>query len=93
MHCMPEAADDFKTIGRNGMALFDQILADRPYLAGTRFSVADIVLYALIDFFAGVGQPRDPDHKNLAAWFERVDARESAEASLHPAAKAGGMRA
>jgi glutathione S-transferase len=47
----------------------------------------------VLDFGAGVGQPRNPAHKNLAAWFERVGKRPSAEASIHPAAKAGGMRA
>jgi hypothetical protein len=29
----------------------------------------------------------------LGAWFDRANARPSAEASLHPAAAAGGMRA
>jgi glutathione S-transferase len=41
----------------------------------------------------GVGQPRNPANKNIAAWFERVHKRPSAEASIHPNAKAGGMRA
>ena len=30
-------------------------------------------------------QPLDPELKNLNAWFQRMDARPSAKASLHPA--------
>ena len=41
----------------------------------------------------GVGQSPDPALKNVAAWLERTSSRPSAEASLHPVAKAGGMRA
>jgi glutathione S-transferase len=92
MHCMPAAADDFKTIGRNGLALFDQCLDGRQWLAGDRFSFADILLYGLVDFFYGVGQPRNSELKNLDAWHERMSARPSAEASLHPAANSAGMR-
>ena len=50
-----------------------------------RFTIADIILYAALDFAAGVGQPLDPSLKNVNAWFKRVDARPSAESSLHPA--------
>jgi glutathione S-transferase len=92
MHCMPDAAHDFKTIGRNGLELFDRCLEGRQWLAGDRFSFADILLYGLTDFFYGVGQPRDPQLENLGAWFERMNARPSAEASLHPLAKGAGMR-
>ena len=67
----------------------DEALATRAMCAG----FAAFSLYALTDFFAGVGQPRDPALKNLDAWFERVNARPSADASLHPGAKAAGMRA
>ena len=57
------------------------------------FGLADIVLYAFLDFAPGVGQPLDPALKNVAAWFARVGSRPSAEASLHPVAQQGGMRA
>jgi hypothetical protein len=40
-----------------------------------------------------VGQPLDPDLKHIPAWFDRMNGRASAEASLHPIAKGGGMRA
>jgi glutathione S-transferase len=93
MRCMPDAAADFKAVAQDGLALFDRLIGDGPFLAGDRFSLADVTLYTLLDFFAGVGQPLDPKLGNVGAWFQRVAARPSAEESLHPVAKAGGMRA
>jgi glutathione S-transferase len=90
---MPAAAADFKAVAQDGLARIDACLDRGPWLAGDRFTLADITLYALLDFFAKVGQPLDPEKKNVCAWFERVNARPSADASLHPAAKGGGMRA
>ena len=93
LHVIPQAADDLKAIAREGLDKLDAGIAGRPYLAGDRFTLADIVLYNFLDFGAGVGQSVDPALKNIADWFARVNARESADASLHPAARAGGMRA
>ena len=93
MRTIPQAADDLKALAQEGLAWLDGLIAGRDYIAGDRLSLADIVLYAFLDFGAGVGQSPDPALKNLAAWLERVGARASAEASLHPVAKAGGMRA
>ncbi len=88
VHTIPQAADDLKAIGNEGLAKLDGVLRDRDYIAGERFSLADILLYAFLDFFPSVGQPLDPALTNLAAWFERVGARPSAEASLQPLAQA-----
>jgi glutathione S-transferase len=93
IHVIPQAADDLKAIAREGSLWLDAQLEGRTWIAGERFSLADIVLYAFLDFGTGVGQPRDPALKRLGLWFERVNARPSAEASLHPIAKSGGMRA
>lgn len=93
VHVIPQAADDLKAIARENLEKLDGWLEGRDFLAGDRLTLADIVLYAFLDFGAGVGQPVDPSLKRVGAWFERVAARPSAEASLHPVAKAGGMRA
>ena len=94
MHVIPQAADDLKQIAREKLEWLDAQLADgRRFIAGARLSLADLVLYAMLDFAAGVGQPLDPGNKHLGAWFEHVNSRPSASASLHPAAQAGGMRA
>lgn len=92
-HLIPQAADDLKAIARENLAKLDGWIAGREHIAGDAFSLADIHLYCFLDFGSGVGQPLDPGNANLGAWFERTAARPSAEASLHPVAKAGGMRA
>ena len=92
-HLIPQAADDLKAIARENLAKLDGWIAGRDFVAGDAFSLADIHLYAFLDFGAGVGQPLDGANANLTAWFERVASRPSAEGSLHPVAKAGGMRA
>lgn len=93
IHVIPHAADDLKAIAREGLAWLDDQIAGREWIAGAHFTLADVLLYAFLDFGAGVGQPLDPKLANLTAWMERVAKRPSAEASLHPAAKAAGMRA
>ena len=43
-------------------------------------TLADIVLFAFLEFGASVGQPLDPALKSLTAWFEKTKARPSAKA-------------
>ncbi len=92
-HIVPQAADDWKAIAQEGLARLDGQIAGREFIAGDDLRLADIVLYCMLDFGAGVGQPLDSANANVAAWFERIGKRPSAEASIHPIAKAGGMRA
>ena len=93
MRTIPQAADDLKALAQEGLAWLDEQLAAKDYLAGDRLTLADILLYAFLDFGTGVGQTVDPALKNVGAWFNRLNERASAEGSLHPVAKAGGMRA
>jgi glutathione S-transferase len=93
MRTIPQASDDLKTLAREGLTWLDAQIAGRDWIAGDAFSLADITLYCFLDFGTGVGQPIDPTLKNVAEWFARAAARPSAEDSLHPVAKAGGMRA
>ena len=64
-----------------GMRYFDQVLRDRPYVAGDAFSMADItVLGGLV--FAGFAQiPVPDDCTALAAWRGRVEQRPSVQAA------------
>ena len=81
MTCMPDAADDFKKLAQEGLAKIDGLIEGRPWIAGDRFTLADITLFSLLDFFQNVGQPLDAEKKNIAAWFQRVSERPSAAAS------------
>jgi len=81
IHVIPQAADDFKQIAQEKLAWLDGLIAGRDFIAGDRFSLADILLFAFLEFGAQVGQPLDPKLENLQAWFTRVAARPSIAAS------------
>lgn len=93
MRTLPQAADDLKALARDGYEWLEAQLEGRDWIAGDEFGLADIVLYSFADFGAGVGQPAPAELPRVNAWFQRVAARPSAERSIHPAARAGGMRA
>ena len=78
---MPQAADDLKALASEKLAWLDGQIAGRDFVAGKNFTLADVLLFAFVEFGASVGQPLDPALKNLAAWRERVAARPSIEAS------------
>ncbi len=90
MRVLPEAADGLKATVRDNLEWLDGLLAGKQYVAGDRFTIADIILYCALDFGRGVGQPFDPSLKNLSAWFDRVSKRQSASSSLHPMSAAIG---
>jgi glutathione S-transferase len=81
MRTIPQAADDLKAIAREKLAWLDGQIAGRDFIAGKNFTLADILLFAFLDFGATVGQGIDPALKNLSAWRDRVAARPSVEAS------------
>jgi glutathione S-transferase len=81
VHCIPQAADDLKVIAREKLTELDGLIAGRQYIAGDRFTLADIHLWVFLDFAAQVGQALDPANKNLTAWMARVGERPSAAAS------------
>jgi glutathione S-transferase len=80
MVTVPEAADGLKKIAQDRLKWLDGQMAGKDYVAGKRFTLADILLYCFIDFGGQVGQPLDPEFKNLAAWFARVKERPSTKA-------------
>jgi glutathione S-transferase len=90
LRVLPEAAEGLKATVRDNLAWLDPLLAGRSWIVGSRFTVADVILYCALDFGRGAGQPLDGSLTNVAAWFERVAARSSAAASLHPLASAVG---
>jgi glutathione S-transferase len=91
MRVLPEAADGLKATARDNLEWLDALLKDKTFIAGERFTIADIILYVALDFGASVGQPLDSALTNLVAWRQRVAARPSAAGSLHPLSAATGM--
>lgn len=78
--CRPEASDGLKAMAKDGETWLEGQLKG-PWICGQRFTLADILLFAFIDFGNQVGQPLDPGFKTLTEWYERVKARPSAAAS------------
>jgi glutathione S-transferase len=59
----------------------DALLADRPFVAGEAYSVADITARVTLDFAAGALSMPTPDTAvSIARWYEAVSERPSAEA-------------
>ncbi len=92
LYCIPEAADGLKAKAQDGLKWLDGLLEGNDYIAGANVGLADMILYCCMDFAQGVGQPIDAELKNISAWFQRMNSRPSAEASLHSSCAASGMR-
>ncbi len=77
---IPEAADGLKATAQDKLKWLDGLMGTKPFIAGDKLSMADILLFAFIDFMGQVGQPLSADCKNLTAWYGRMKARPSAAA-------------
>lgn len=75
-----EGAAELKAIARDRILWLDGLMAGRTFICGDRFSMADILLFAFLDFGASVAQPIPAEAAWVQAWFERVKARPSAAA-------------
>ncbi len=76
----PEAADGLKAIAQDRLNWLDKQIEGRDFIAGDKLSMADVLLFCFLAFGSSVGQPLNPDNKNVSAWFERMQARPSASA-------------
>jgi len=80
MRLFPESADALKASAGDGLAWLNEQINGRETIVPGRFTLADIALYAFLEFGAQVGQPVDAANANIAAWFERTAARPGAQA-------------
>lgn len=80
IHCIPQAADDFKQIAQERLTWLNGLMEGRTFLCGDRITLADILLFCFLEFGANVKQPLNPANTNITAWFERMKARPSAGA-------------
>jgi len=58
----------------------DTVLADRQFIAGDRYTIADITALVGIDFGRTTGIKIGENQKNLARWHQAVSSRPSAKA-------------
>ena len=80
IHCIPQAADDLKATAQERLTWLDGLIAGRKFICGDRLTMADILLFVFLDFFAGIKQPLNPANTNIAAWYGRMKERPSAAA-------------
>src|SRR5262252_431722 len=64
VRCIPESADGLKATARDKLKWLDGLMGSKPFVAGDKLTMADILLFAFVDFMANVGQPIDPECKN-----------------------------
>jgi glutathione S-transferase len=73
--CLPEASAGFKLLAQDKIAWLDGQMAGRTWICGERFTLADIFLFAFLDFGTKIGQPFDPALGWVPGWFARVAER------------------
>ncbi len=77
----PEFGEIMRKVVTERMAWFNHELGQRTYVAGERFTVADITLLCAIDFGKPSNIRIDPaSHPHLARWYQLVNSRPSAKA-------------
>ena len=75
-----EYAEVQRLNAEDGLDWLDRELGNRRFIAGDRFSIADITAVVAIDFGRVSKITIKPDQKNLARWHGEVSARPSAKA-------------
>ena len=77
---VPEYGEVCRTHAQQRLAWLDEVLADRPFIAGERYTIADITALCGIDFGRVSDIRIHPEQVNLTRWHQAVSARPSAKA-------------
>jgi glutathione S-transferase len=77
----PEYGETQRETTKQQLQWLDAQIGSKPFIAGDRFTIADITGEVAVDFAAqAAGVPMDPALKNLARWYQSVSSRPSAKA-------------
>jgi glutathione S-transferase len=77
---IPELAERGRARLEQFMAMLDGRLADSPYVALDRYTLADIGAYVCVDFAGWIKLPVLEQWRNIRRWHEELSARPSATA-------------
>lgn len=77
---VPAFGEVCRKTARARLAWLDRDLANRPFLAGDRYTIADITALCALDFGRVVDIRIAPEQKNLLRWYGSVSSRPSAKA-------------
>lgn len=65
------------------LGLLDRELAERPFIAGAQYTIADMSIFAYASRAEEAGIPLDP-YTNVRAWIARVEAQPDFLATMYP---------
>jgi len=77
---VPEYGELCRENGLKQLGWLDEVLADREFVAGERYTIADITALVAIDFGRITGIRIGPTQKNLTRWYDAASSRPSAQA-------------
>jgi glutathione S-transferase len=80
MRCIPEAAPGLKLLAQEKLAWLDGLIEGRPFICGETITMADIMLFAFLDFGRQIRQPFNEELSTIPNWFARMAERASAAA-------------
>ena len=80
MRTIPEAAEGLKAIVQEKIAWLNDQMEGKEFICGSRFSLADVMLFCFLNFGTTVGQGIDQECKNIVSWYEKVEGRPSSTA-------------
>ena len=77
----PEYGETQREAVTQQLQWLDAQIGSKPFIAGDRFTIADITAEVAVDFAVQMaGVPMDPALNNLARWHQSVASRPSAKA-------------
>jgi len=78
---VPQYGEKMHQRARKRMQVLNKELAQKPYIAGEQFSVADITAWCTIKFFKKLSDtPIQPEQTALQAWYDSISSRPSVAA-------------
>lgn len=82
----PESQRYHRLVAEWGLNQLNEDIEGRDFICGDRMMLADIVLFGFMFNLSqlGVDWINNPNRKNVAAWFDRVQSTKSAKAALKP---------
>lgn len=83
---IPYALRRYADETRRLYAVLDRRLADRPFIAGEAYSIADMACFPWIEAHEGLGQTME-DLPHLAAWLQRIKTRPATIRAIAAAVK------
>jgi len=79
----PELVDGKRAAAVRSLQLLDRELARRPFIAGARYTIADIAIFAYASRAEEAGLVLEP-YRHFRAWIERVEAQPRFLGTVHP---------